>query len=315
MAALTVNASRLDGFEGLQQAVRGNHVDIVQLGHGRLHGSLSHLGLDDFSVSIGTFNVGIRSQVATDEKLIIGMLLSADDRVTHWSFDMKPADVLVIPPHVEHDGVFHGASSYAAIKFDLAEVATLFAGERRLSDPASWLRKHCYRALPSIGLTAAAELRAIASHLSQQDGELPPASADFWKRAIADCLAANIVSSWQPDEMRALPSALRLVHDAESYLEAAGERPVHVSEICAALRVPRRTLDRAFHEVFGMGPLTFLRHKRLCAVHAILKDRRPGDVTITDVALRQGFLDSERFRRHYRALFGESPSQTLGLHR
>jgi AraC family ethanolamine operon transcriptional activator len=33
---------------------------------------------------------------------------------------MRPADVLVIPPAVEHDGIFHGASSYAALRFGLA---------------------------------------------------------------------------------------------------------------------------------------------------------------------------------------------------
>ncbi len=78
------------------------------------------------------------------------MLLDAEDRVTHWSFDMRPADVLVMPPCTEHDSVFHGAAAYAAIRLDLAEVTSLFKGEPRLSDPAAWLNKHHYRADNSI---------------------------------------------------------------------------------------------------------------------------------------------------------------------
>jgi hypothetical protein len=131
---LSVISCDLNGFEGLQQAVQGSHVDVMQLRRGRLRGRLSHVGIGDFSLSIGAFNLGTQ-RISSDDKLIVGMLLSAEDRVSHFTFDMNPADVLVIPPEVEHDGIFHGASSYAALRFDLADVATIFAGEARLSDP------------------------------------------------------------------------------------------------------------------------------------------------------------------------------------
>src|SRR5262249_49228017 len=98
---LLVDSRKLDGFEGLHRAVHGTHIDVMQLGRGRLRGMLSHVGIGDFSLSIGSFNIGMRTRrVSSDDKLIIGMLLKADDRVTHWSFDMQPSDVLVMPPLV-----------------------------------------------------------------------------------------------------------------------------------------------------------------------------------------------------------------------
>jgi AraC family ethanolamine operon transcriptional activator len=134
--SISINTCRLDSFEGLHQAIRGSHVEVTQLGRGRFRGALSHVGIGDFSLSIGSFSVGVRTQrIATDDRLVIGMLLNASERVTHWSFDMVPADVLVMPPSTEHDGSFHGAAAYAAIRLDLAEVTSLFAGEPRLSDP------------------------------------------------------------------------------------------------------------------------------------------------------------------------------------
>ena len=140
--SISVNSCSLDNFEGLQRAIQGSHVEVMQLGRGKFRGSLSHVGIGDFSLSIGSFSVGVRTQrVATDDKLVIGMLLNASERVTHWSFDMNPGDVLVMPPSTEHDGSFHGAAAFAAIRLDLAEVATLFKGEPRLSDPATWCRK------------------------------------------------------------------------------------------------------------------------------------------------------------------------------
>jgi len=310
---LSVTSCDLNGFEGLHEAVQGSHVDVMQLGRGTLRGRLSHVGIDDFSLSVGSFNVGVRTQrTSSDTKLIVGVLLSAEDRVSHFAFDMRPADVLVIPPSVEHDGIFHGASSYAALRFDLADVANIFAGDARLSDPATWCEKNRYRADPAVATVTTARLPQIVSRLAQHQDKLTEASADFWKRAIVDCVTATIFQSLPPDETGTLPSALRLVHDVEDYLAAAEARPVHVSELCAAFQVSRRRLHRAFHDAFGIGPVTFLRHKRLCAIYSALKDLSPGETTVTEVALRHGFVELGRFSRYYRTLFGEYPSQTLG---
>src|SRR6478735_334095 len=203
---LSVSSCDLDGFEGLHQAVQGSHVDVMQLRRGSLRGRLSHVGIGDFSLSIGSFNLGVRTQrTSSDEKLIVGMLLSAEDRVTHFAFDMRPADVLVIPPAVEHDGIFHGASSYAALRFDLSDVASMFAGEARLSDPATWREKNRYRADPAIATVTAGRLPQIVSHLAQLQDVLTEASADFWKRAIVDCVTATIFRSLPPDGPGTLP--------------------------------------------------------------------------------------------------------------
>jgi AraC family ethanolamine operon transcriptional activator len=286
----------------------------MQLGRGQLRGTLSHVGIGDFSLSIGTFNVGLRTQrISSDDKLIIGMLLAAEQRVTHWSFDMQLNDVLVIPPLLEHDGVFHGASAYAAMRFDLGEVASLFGGEPRLSDPDTWRSRAHFRADPETGAVASRRLVKIMSHLRAHQYDLTPNSADFWRRSIVECMAANVMSSLPPDDAGWLPSARRLIRRVEEYLDEAGTRPVHVSEICAALTVSRRTLHRAFQEVFGLGPVTFLRHKRLCAIHSILRDSAPRSTTVGAVAMQQGFYELGRFSKYYFAMFGEHPSQTLGI--
>ena len=310
---LAVNTSSLDSFEGLHNAIRGSHVEVTQLGRGKFRGSLSHVGIGDFSLSIGSFSVGVRTQrVSTDDKLVIGMLLNADDRVTHWSFDMRPADVLIMPPSTEHDGIFHGAAAYAAIRLDLAEVPSLFRGEARLSDPAAWLNKNVYQADPSIGMAATRRLPLIISRLARQQTALSDTVADFWKRSIIDAVTGTIVQSLPPDTRGLLPSATQLVGKVDDYLEAAGLRPVHVSEICAHLNVSRRTLHRAFYDVFGLGPISFLRHKRLCAIHSVLRESDPATVTVAQVAIRHGFIELGRFSHYYHSLFGEYPSETLG---
>ena len=310
---ISVNSCSLDSFEGLQQAIHGSHVEVMQLGPGKFRGLLSHVSIGDFSLSIGSFSVGVRTQrVPTDDKLIVGMLLYSEDRVTHWSFDMRPADILVMPPSTEHDGIFRGDAAYAAIRLDLAEVTSLFKGEPRLSDPAAWINKSHHRADPSIIVAATRRLPLIVSRLSRHQGDLSDAAADFWKRSIMDAVSGTIMHALPPDCRGPLPSAMQLVGKVDDYLDAAGLRPVHISEICAHLNVTRRTLHRAFFDALGLGPITFLRYKRLCVIHSVLRDSDPATTTVAQVAIQHGFIELGRFSHYYHSLFGEYPSETLG---
>jgi len=313
MDGLTVITSRVDGFEGFRDAVHGSHVDVMQLQPGRFSGVLTHIGAGDFSLSIGSFSVGLRTQrTSSDPKLIVGMLLGAESRVTHWSYDMDPGDVLVIPPGVDHDGRFHGAASYAAVRLDLSDVTGVFGGADRMGDPQNWSRKNCYRAEPRIGTEAVARLREIVSRIAEPGIHVSPKAADFWRRAIIDVVTATVLHSQPSGLTEAIPSAVRLTRKAEQYIEAAGTRPVHISEICTECGLSRRSLHRAFDEVLGIGPVTFLRRKRLCDIHSALRDSDPATTTISEIALQHGFLNLGRFAGYYRALFDEYPSETFG---
>ena len=125
-------------------------------------------------------------------------------------------------------------------------------------------------------------------------------------------MTGTIVHALPSDSSAHLSSASQLVGKVDDYLEAAGLRPVHISEICAHLNVTRRTLHRAFFDVLGLGPITFLRHKRLCAIHSVLRDNDPATTTVARVAIQHGFIELGRFSHYYHSLFGEYPSETLG---
>ena len=309
---LTVERRDLDGFDGLQQAVKGTHFDIVQLGRGKLNGSISHLGIGDLTLSVCSFDAGVCAQRAFhDDKILIGMLLDTSDRVTQWSFDMVPGDIVVIPPHSEHHAVHCGAAAYAVMRLDLSELPQVFGGDPWLSDPENWQDGSRHRANLDVSSMAAQELSVLAGHLSRQAGNLSEGAAELWKRTIVECMALPIRSSLPPDDCHPAPSAMKLVRLVLDHLETTGDRPLHISEICASLHLSRRSLHRAFQEVFGIGPVTFLRQKRLCTVYSALRASSTGATTVSEVAMQQGFVELGRFARDYRIMFGEYPSQTL----
>ncbi|TMK47760.1 MAG: AraC family transcriptional regulator [Alphaproteobacteria bacterium] len=60
-----------------------------------------------------------------------------------------------------------------------------------------------------------------------------------------------------------------------------------------------------------MGPIRYLSLRRMHLVRRALLRADPSTTTVTRLATDQGFWELGRFSVAYRALFGESPSQTL----
>ena len=77
------------------------------------------------------------------------------------------------------------------------------------------------------------------------------------------------------------------------------------------LDVSERGLRNAFNAVRGMSPKRCEIHDRLNEVRRALRDRRSASVTVTDVATEFGFFELGRFAGRYKAVFGETPSETL----
>jgi AraC-like DNA-binding protein len=83
------------------------------------------------------------------------------------------------------------------------------------------------------------------------------------------------------------------------------------NEICAALDVSSRTLLTCCKAHLGMGPLRYLRLRRMQLVRRALRDADPGAISVSEVAGQYGFSDLGRFAGGYRAQFGVLPSVTL----
>jgi AraC-like DNA-binding protein len=302
---------RIDRFEELSGAVQGTQIEVLQLQRGRLRGHLTHMQIGGMPFSVGAFSLGVRTRgVLSDDRLTIGTLTGCTDRATQWSHEIHPADILVIPPGEEHHGRFHGGASYAVISLDPAEIASSFGTEPRLRELGVGHRAH-FRADTHGGAFFVRRLREMVSRLEETGLTWDNDAATFWKRSIIEMMTGTLLLNHPSDRDGPLVSAKRIVDKVEDYIEATGLRPVHISEICGAVHVSRRTLHRAFYDAIGIGPVAFLRCRRLCCVHSVLRRSDPATTTIADVAMGQGFLDLGRFAGYYHSLFDEYPSETL----
>ena len=112
-------------------------------------------------------------------------------------------------------------------------------------------------------------------------------------------------SSWA---LRCHATIMRRFHNM---LDSNLDRAIYMPEVCAAIRVPERTLRLCCQEHFGMGPKQFLLLRRMHQAHRALGSVTDGRTTVTEIATRFGFWHFGRFAGAYQSLFGETPSATL----
>jgi AraC-like DNA-binding protein len=109
------------------------------------------------------------------------------------------------------------------------------------------------------------------------------------------------------------PSRELLSRRAEEYVRGHLDEAITIRKICQAVGGASRTLHIAFQECFGTSPVKYSRELRLNAERRQLLHAASG-TTVTDVAMRRGFLHLGRFSQDYRRRFGECPSVPLHSH-
>jgi AraC-like DNA-binding protein len=94
------------------------------------------------------------------------------------------------------------------------------------------------------------------------------------------------------------------------WIEANCHRPLSLSDLESQSHYSRRSLQYAFRQRFGCGPMQYIRRQRLALAKQRLLNPRPG-TTVTSVAQECGYLSVASFRRDYQQRFGEPPSGAL----
>ena len=98
---------------------------------------------------------------------------------------------------------------------------------------------------------------------------------------------------------------------AEDYLFANLTSPVSRDRLAEVAGISIRSLSRAFVKRHGIGPMRFLKERRMEAVRMELINAQPENIKVSDVALRYGFTELGKFSLLYKSIYNEKPSETL----
>lgn len=103
------------------------------------------------------------------------------------------------------------------------------------------------------------------------------------------------------------PARIELVKAAQAWMREHPQEPISLDGLCRQVAAGRRSLLQGFREHLGMGPMAYLKVRRLHGVRQALLAADPQATTIAELAAAWGFMNAGHFARDYRSLFGEHP--------
>ncbi len=132
--------------------------------------------------------------------------------------------------------------------------------------------------------------------------------------SLLDCqmlVLSNTLNSSAKNTDRGKKSHESIIRQSIDFLRSNSYEPIHVLDLCSALNVGMRTMYHAFREFYGISPIRYLRLLRYAKARGDLVKAAPERTTVTDIAAKWHFWHFGRFSVEYKALYGESPSETL----
>ena len=286
--------------------------ELFPTAKGSFHAELTQIGMNSLWMHRIRVSLPQVNTVAVKPgRRAIGFLIEPDSSpLLHCGLEVFPGDIIVNGFDVTHqrsDTNFHyGTMSLPLDDLDAAAEAIVGCEfpktpHKRIIRPNSAPMLRLLKLHNSVGQLA---------HDSPDILELPPVLRALENELIhvmVRCLAEGAAVE---------PTAGSSRHDTivarfEEFLEANPDRPLYLTEICAAIGVAERTLRASCEEHLGMGPIRYLTLRRMHLVRRTLLRSDPSRATVTQIVTDQGFWELGRFSVAYRGLFGESPSRTL----
>jgi AraC-like DNA-binding protein len=102
-----------------------------------------------------------------------------------------------------------------------------------------------------------------------------------------------------------------VVSRARTLMEDHCAEELTVADVAEAVGVSVRALQEGFRRDLSTSPTAYLRDLRMTRANAELRVADPSHTSVTEIAMRCGFVHLGRFSVEYRRRFGESPRHTL----
>lgn len=287
-------------------------LEISQIEPGCLSGRHVRFGLPAGQFSYVETSLALRGNGTFSNRWTLSIIL--ESTVPSWQHGIvvRPGSLVIHRPNVEHDAVYGRNFKVACFSLRDDVLARHFAQlDPRVQDAMRrpW---SVFEPPPNARqeiIEHFAEAAAII-RFGPRVRKSRPAIAKFEEELVCDFLE-TVEQQFPVHSIETDQRAAAIVRQVDEDARKSSLICSSVAELCTAYEVPRRTLNRAFQTVLGMGPATYLRRVRLNGARRALQQRSPGSGTVAAIALEFGFWHLGRFAEQYDKLFGELPHETL----
>ena len=279
-----------------QAAITGSDVEILPTAKGSFQVEITQIGMNRlwmqrFHISLPQISIF----VAAPERRSIGFLLdSSSSPLQHCGLDVLPGDIVINQFDLAHqrsgNDHHYGTMSLPIDEMEMAGEAIMgraFTNKlnRRIIHPHPASMSRLLKLHKAVG-----QLSHDAPDILEQP-EVRRALEGQLMHVMVRCLAESVGVETTTGGRR---------HDAivarfEEFLAGNPDRPLYLTEICAAIGVAERTLRASCEEHLGMGPVRYLTLRRMHLTRRALLRADPSRSTVTRIVTDHGFLGAWPF--------------------
>lgn len=280
-----------------------------QLARGAIEGTVISRRTPRFAVTCTSARGSFEMQgPASTGNLVLSIALVYARQGLQWMQPVKAGMVGVFQPGTPVDAINLDSVSFVVIDSSPDELEREAALEG-LVIPGSRLGRSSV--IP--GTLAADSLHRIARQVGRRHRGLPidlPPGVRL-ENIIHAATARHLAIGTGEAHRLTQAAYCRIVERARAYIEAHLENPIAIDDLVAAGITSRRTLHRAFLEVLGETPQSYVLKLRLNRIRQDLASPDEALRTVTMVSHRWGIAELGKLAARYREQFGELPSETL----
>jgi AraC-like DNA-binding protein len=311
--ACTASSTTFTDPDHYASATRTDYAKLTATRTGPLRAELTKVALPRLWLQRGLFSLpGIFYWVPPGERKSIIFLTAAASPVLRDGTEVTSQQIMVSKPQLGSYARGSRGFSYNSMSLSLADIeaaARALVG-RSVVVPA----RPNYTMRPPARLMARLQRvhrRAIDLAMSKPAVLAHPVTVRAIEDGLARAMIACLAAPFEPAFSIHPSGRARTMRRFEELLRANADWPLLLTDVCAAIGVPARTLRRHCDECLGVGPHTYLMLRRMNLARRALAHASPATTTVAEIAYNYGFSEPERFAASYRKRFGELPSATL----
>jgi len=295
MTIPTVNTMTFFDSQHLQEALKDSYFQHRQVTAGNFKGTLRRIELPDIVIDSGSYNLKLLAEgELSDQTVALIIVHRMKEGGILCGEELSIGDLILLPVGSEMDLVMPEGTTWSCINV-----------------PQTHLKRYGVTILKS----EIFHLNSVNfSHLSQRYERILEYLTKniFTEETLQDMIISLLLNTIEENKNRIefrYKDNYLVALNIKDYLMEHSESTVQMYQLCELTGKSVRTIERIFKQAFSLSIRDFHTYHRFALIRqTLLHDK---NTTVSNAALKYGYMHLGRFSQKYKEIFGELPSHTL----
>jgi AraC family ethanolamine operon transcriptional activator len=293
------------GFDSYADSVREADAGFLLAGPSVLNWHVAQCALNRIVLQFGSAGGGTIAYGRTRPDAVVFVMQKTEFKETSiFNGQMtEPYDIAVLTPSSDYTFASLGPHQWLSISVPIDLGPSITAANRASVFPSKTMHVTSEQELTR-DLTAA----VIEQALEFRDSDEAVCSFSRDQVVLNALIRAVNASSLRKASVRVVRTE-RMILEALQFIEKRTDEIIRVGDVSDFVGMKERTFRRLFYSYFGVSPIQYLKLRQLNMVRRAIRLAQNSD-GVTKILSTHGVTEFGRFSGEYKALFGESPSET-----